>query len=156
MIGIYIFKNIKKHKCYVGQSIKMERRKYAHYHCYHKSTDEFHTDLRENPEDFEYKVLQECLVEELDDLELSWMDKCKNEGWELYNICTEPMMNRRGQLHTEKTKKKMSESHKGVTPWNKGKHISEETKKKMSESMKGKLKGKHWRINPETGKREWY
>ena len=61
--------------------------------------------------------------------------------------------NRMGKLHTEETKKKMSETAKGKTPWNKGmkdeyttKPHSEETKKKMSKSAKGKpkdhLKGK--------------
>ena len=43
--------------------------------------------------------------------------------------------------HSEEAKKKMSESHKGKEPWNKGKkdvqHHSEETKKKISEKMKG-------------------
>jgi len=46
-------------------------------------------------------------------------------------------------LHLEETKQKMSESHKGMTPWNKGKvgvqTHSEETRKKMSEVRKGKI-----------------
>ena len=43
---------------------------------------------------------------------------------------------------TDEHKQKLSESHKGLTPWNKGKKglwtASEETKKKLSDSHKGK------------------
>ena len=38
---------------------------------------------------------------------------------------------------SDETKLKMSESHKGRIPWNKGKNFSKETRKKMSESHKG-------------------
>ena len=65
-----------------------------------------------------------------------------------------------GKRHTEESKKKMSESHKGKhhteearikiaegnkgknkgkTPWIKGKHLSEEAKQKLSKSRKGLL-----------------
>lgn len=174
--GIYIFKNTKKKTCYIGQSSDLERRKYQHYHTKKREKNQFHLDLRENPDDFEYKVLQECLVKELNDLELMWMNWYKNEGWELYNKHNYKQFNPRGRHLSEEhrkklsevgkgnqnrkgkpcskeTKKKMSESKKGKY---KGKARSEETKKKISESMKGKHKGKQWRINPETGKREWY
>lgn len=76
-----------------------------------------------------------------------------------------------GKKHTEESKKKMSELKKGKKAWNSGikmnlseetreimrnkklgKKLSAETKKKMSEHWSGK----HWRINPETNKREWY
>lgn len=57
--------------------------------------------------------------------------------------------------HSEETKKKLSDIHKG-------KKLSDETKKKLSESHLGLkkgvpntfLKGKHWKI--EGGKRVWY
>ena len=44
----------------------------------------------------------------------------------------------------EETRKKLSESHKGKTPWNKGKNnvYSDETRQKISESLKGKVSGK--------------
>ena len=48
--------------------------------------------------------------------------------------------------HSEEAKRKMSESHKGKTPWNKGKHLSEEHKIKISEANKGEnnpMHGKH-------------
>jgi very-short-patch-repair endonuclease len=45
-----------------------------------------------------------------------------------------------GKHHSEKTKQKISEGHKGIIPWNKGKclpPISDEHKKKISEAIKG-------------------
>ena len=41
-----------------------------------------------------------------------------------------------GKHHSEETKKKMSEAHKGLTSPRKGVTLSEETKKKMSEAKK--------------------
>lgn len=87
----------------------------------------------------------------------------------------------KGIHHSEETKQKISEGHKGkdgywkgkdgywkgkahseetkrkLSEINKGKVLSEETKKKMSESRKGKSpsnKGKHWKIVD--GKRVYY
>lgn len=42
-----------------------------------------------------------------------------------------------GKHHSDKTKKKISEANKGLTPWIKGKKHTEETKKKISEKKKG-------------------
>jgi len=44
-----------------------------------------------------------------------------------------------GTYRSEESKRKMSESKKGQIPWNIGKHHSEETKKKLSEANKGKI-----------------
>ena len=49
--------------------------------------------------------------------------------------------------HSDETKRKMSESHKG-------KPKSEEHKRKLSEAHKGKRKGMHWKFVD--GKRIWY
>lgn len=43
-----------------------------------------------------------------------------------------------GKQHSEESKKKMSDSHKGKPSPRKGKQLSEETKKKLSETKKGK------------------
>lgn len=143
-IGIYCFENETEKKVYIGQSSNLERRKYQHYHS---RRDEFHLNLRENPDDFEYTVLQECLVKELNDLELMWINWYKNEGWTLYNKDIYKHYTNRGKPHSEEHRKKISESKKGKLPSeetrkkisesNKGKHRSEEYRKKMSESKKG-------------------
>lgn len=43
-----------------------------------------------------------------------------------------------GHQHSDETKRKMSEAHKGKSTWNKGKTHSDETKRKMSEARRGK------------------
>ena len=70
-----------------------------------------------------------------------------------------------GLIHTEESKKKISNSNKGRTPWNvglpgtfTGKHHTEESKKKNSEAHKGLYAGEK---NPMFGKsavkgRKWY
>ena len=46
-------------------------------------------------------------------------------------------MGRKGAL-TDEHKRKLSEAHKGKTPWNKGKRMSDEQKRKLSDAHKGK------------------
>ena len=41
-----------------------------------------------------------------------------------------------GFKHSEEAKRKISESHKGLPVWNKGKHHSNETRKKISKAVK--------------------
>lgn len=47
-------------------------------------------------------------------------------------------MPHKGFHHTEESKKKMSDGHKGKPTWSKGNHLSEGTRKKLSEAHKGK------------------
>lgn len=64
-----------------------------------------------------------------------------------------------GWHHTKETRKKLSESHKGISPWNKGKKqksASDETKKKQSDSAKRLWKDDEYRtkvISSMTGKK---
>lgn len=86
----------------------------------------------------------------------------------------------RGKIVSEETREKMSAAHCGEKNHNFGKHLSDETRAKIgaanaiakrgeknpnfgkhfSEEHRSKisaaLRGKHWRKNPITGKREWY
>lgn len=57
-----------------------------------------------------------------------------------------------GKKHTEETKQKMSDSHKGSIPWNKGKSISPEVRAKISASMKAfRGKKKYVAVTEELG-----
>ena len=69
-----------------------------------------------------------------------WIDEYRSRGKAEYNITDGGIGgSAKGKNVSEETRKKLSESHKGQTPWNKGKHHSEETKKKISEAQKGKM-----------------
>jgi len=47
-------------------------------------------------------------------------------------------LHRTGIKMRDETKKKISDSKRGIAPWNKGKTLSEETKQKLSESLRGR------------------
>ena len=85
-----------------------------------------------------------------------------------------------GYRHSEETRRKISEKCKGykfseeakrkMSEMRKGRHHTEETKRKISEAQTGRKhteeelrkmraslqKCRHWRVNPDTGRREWY
>lgn len=58
-----------------------------------------------------------------------------------------------GLCLSDDTKKKISTSKKGTTPWNKGKHSSEETRHKISESLKGNQRALGHRLSCESKKK---
>lgn len=65
----------------------------------------------------------------------------KNLGTGILHNKTDGGEGQSGLIHSEKSKKKMSESHKGKIVWNKGligaQRHNKETRKKMSESRRG-------------------
>ena len=61
-----------------------------------------------------------------------------------------------GKHRTEEVKAKISAAKRGEKNPMYGKHLSDETRAKLSAANRGKFRGKHWRKNPVTGKREWY
>jgi len=88
------------------------------------------------------------------DEERAWITYGRGEGWRLVNatdggegafgyIHSEESRRKiseakKGLHHSSKTRQKMSEAHKGQVSWNKGKHPSDETRKKLSKSRKGR------------------
>ncbi len=90
--GIYIIKNKKENKIYVGQSIMIEQRRTQHFtdlrgkrHQNKELQEDF---SRLGEEEFEHQVYQEV---DKDDVlliklkELETMLKFRNDGWSLYN-----------------------------------------------------------------------
>ena len=61
---------------------------------------------------------------------------------------------KKGKHHSEETKLKIAESHKGITSWNKGKHHSEETRRKIAEALKNMSEETHRKLS-EAAKRRW-
>ena len=93
-------------------------------------------------EDYIHIVLCYGLTQEqVDDLEIALIAIFKSTDKELgYNIAHGG--NSVG-MHSEETRKKISESNKGEKHYMYGKHHSEETRKKMSEANKGKYTGEN-------------
>ena len=80
---------------------------------------------------FDFEILKECEDEELNKWEMYYINKLNTKKPYGYNM-TEGGDGCPGYIHSEETKQKISEAHKG-------KHFSEEHKKKLSEALKGKL-----------------
>ena len=131
---IYKWTNKINGKSYIGQTIDEEGRKKDHirgkYKCY------FHDAIKKyGLENFNYEVLEQIEESKLSEREIYWIKyfDTYNNG---YNL-TEGGEGTRGFSHgfTEEQKKNLSEKHKGLIPWNKGKHgiYSEETLKKIGE-----------------------
>nr|DAP64199.1 MAG TPA: intron associated endonuclease [Caudoviricetes sp.] len=116
--------------CYVGQSVNIEKRWMAHRYSVKK---ERHNRAFTNAvkkygiDSFVFEILEECSVDELTDREQFWMDKLKPK----YCIRVAADSNF-GLVHSEETKRKMSEANRGKTP-------SEETKRKIGEANKGRI-----------------
>ena len=84
-------------------------------------------------ENFTFEILYQRIKdkETVNAMEVWAIEKYKPE----YNIARGGYLG--VEYHTIETRKKMSQSAKGRTPWNKGKTLSEEYKRKISESHKG-------------------
>ena len=144
MIGIYKITNKINGKIYVGQSNDIQRRFLEHTH-----RNKLQIDMaiqKYGKENFIFEILEECPIEQLNEREMYWIETL-NSFKNGYNY----RFGGNNGRHSERSKKKMSEAHKGdnsywygkrgkETPMY-GKHHSEETKKKIKESMKGKNKG---------------
>lgn len=77
MTGIYMIKNKLNNKVYIGQSVNVEQRFRQHKAAIKGSDKSWYPQAREESnslEDFDFRVLQECKKEELDELEEYWVN----------------------------------------------------------------------------------
>lgn len=137
--GIYIITNHITNKCYIGSAVNISRRWRQH-----------RSDLKLQKHDnsylqrvynkygkncFTFDILCYCSINNLIYFEQKCIDLLKPE----YNL-NKNVSSMLGFKHSDATKKKLSESHKGQIPWCKGKTnvFSKETLEKMSLAKKGK------------------
>ncbi len=156
--AIYILINKKNNKIYIGQTSDIRRRQKDHIKSLstgnHRNRYLQRAWDKYGKETFEFKVLEYCSVETLDEREQHYLDIYIPRGI-CYNISTDAKVNKRGVSPSLETReklrqanlgKKLSEEHKkkigigskGHIGANKGGHVSPETLCKMSVAQKGK------------------
>lgn len=138
MVGIYKITNKENGRVYIGQSINIEKRIKRHKRDMKNGKEKprsLQNDYDRTPDSFEFSVLRECTVDELDSLENYYIDVEKSINPDnVYNI-------KRGgnwgtRTVTEETRRKISEKLAGENAPHYGKHPSKETLALRSESMK--------------------
>lgn len=133
---IYKWTNKINNKSYIGQTIDEQGRKKDHIRCKYKCY--FHNAIKKyGIENFDYEVIEYVKESQLSEREIYWISYYDTHNKEKgYNL-TEGGEGTRGFSHgfTDEVKNRLSETHKGLIPWNKGKTgiYSEETLRKIGE-----------------------
>ena len=165
---IYGVKNLVNNKWYIGQTVKTLRKRMSD-HISSKDNLYFHKAIRKyGKEKFQWEILHE--TDDLDDLNKSeifyiqYYDSLVPNGYNLTTggenyICSDETKrkmseSKKGLQYSEEHKRKMSESKKGCISNRKGCILSEETKNKMSESKKGCISNRKGCTLSEDTKRE--
>lgn len=156
MNGVYVIKNLKNNKSYIGSTScingfkerwkthKRELRKGIHSNDYlQKSWNKYGED------NFEFEILEKCNKSLCIEREQFYIDTLNPE----YNLC-KIAGSTLGRKHTEETKKKISQNREYGDPWNKGKSMSNESKLKMSKAQKKSEKSKEHRDKLAKSKRK--
>lgn len=91
MIGIYKIENKLNGKCYIGQSVNIEKRWKRHKRdAQNKNSESYNYPLQRafrkyNIENFDFSIVEECKKHELNEKEIYWINKY-NSRQEGYNI----------------------------------------------------------------------
>lgn len=175
--GIYKIQNILNDKVYIGSSIHIMNRWSRHRSDLEKNrstSNKLQLSYNKNGKDnFKFSIIEECSIDELLEREQFYIDlfDSYNKGYNSVKFAGHTlgfsptketrdkirntllkMNHMKGKKHSDESRKRMSESHKGVklseehkrkisensSRHNLGKHLSDETKKKLSKSHKGK------------------
>ncbi|NOR27653.1 MAG: hypothetical protein GQ540_03880 [Lutibacter sp.] len=164
MIGIYCIENKITKKCYIGQSINIQRRLTEHKNKKTKYKSSIKKSIiKYGVNNFIFDVLEECKVDELNSREIYWIDKLNTISPYGYNLISGGNSN---VYFSDEVKKRMSEKRKGLLIGEKngmygkthtkevrlklsklrtGSKLSEETKKKISIASSGKNNGNYGR-----------
>lgn len=87
MIGIYLIKNKITNECYIGQSKDINKRWNNHKNNVGNSKYNLYSDISfYGLSNFDFSVIEECGISELDSREMYWIKKYQEDGYSLYNI----------------------------------------------------------------------
>lgn len=149
--GIYKITNLVNNKVYIGQSIDVESRFYAHLYMLrnkvHYNSHLQNTWDKYGENNFKFEIIEECRYELLDDREKYYIKLYRSYLQEYgYNLNLGGQGDG-GHVPTEETRRKMSESHKGMlgTP---------ESRAKQSAKLSGEnnpMYGRCGELNPTYG-----
>ena len=132
---IYGYTNLESGKMYIGQTLHTERRWHAHRYGKYKSG--WHKDYQNNPEKYEYSVIEYDVPEDkLNEREIFWIsffDSYHNG----YNLTPGGDGIPKGYKHTDEWKHNHSIKMSGKNHPMYGRHHTEEAKQKMSAKKKG-------------------
>lgn len=156
IIGVYKITNKINNKCYIGQSINIERRFEEHKYT-NRSSKHLHRAIKKyGVDNFSFEIVEECKREQLSDKEKYWIKYYNSISPFGYNLTIGGDGGNTFQYRTEQemqeTKKKISQATSGekngfygkqhsektkdiLRKCNIGKTLSEETKNKLSESL---------------------
>lgn len=145
MIGVYMIKNKLNGKVYIGQSKDIKRRFREYANRTGKVDTVIHRALEKHGVDaFEFSIIQECGINELDKLEIEHISNFKSNVKRYgYNV-TNGGKGYNGKF-TKTHRRNMSESKIGENNPNYGKSISEITRARRSESLKGIPRTEEWK-----------
>lgn len=151
MTGIYLITNTVNGKCYIGQSVDIERRWGEHKTC-KKDYPLYHAFEKYGLENFKWDVLLECPEESLDFFEKAMISGYNSIAPCGYNLKDGGANGRsseetKAKISAAKKGKTLSEEHcKNISAALKGKPrspFSEETRQKISNAKKGKTRAPH-------------
>lgn len=147
MTGIYKITNLVNGKIYIGQSMDIEKRFKEHIsNCKYKRNNNYALYKAFNKYgvgNFKFEIITLCSVEELDNMEIKFIEKYNSYGVNGYNMTPGGNSSKgtrgfTGRKHTIATKDKISELTKGRNNPFYGRNHSTETRIKISKSKKGK------------------
>lgn len=122
MIGIYKITNKINGKCYIGQSNNIGRRFIEHKTINHETNKSLKCAYKKyGLDNFEFEILEECNLEDLDEREIFYIEKIKPE----YNR-TKGGTGAKGHILSNKTKEILRQ--KGKEYWN---NLDEKTKERI-------------------------
>lgn len=152
---VYIHKNKETDKVYVGITSKTPERRWGKYGTGYRSNTYFWNSIQKYGWDgFDHIIVAQNLsVDDAANMEKELISKYKSNLLEYgYNFTSGGEVNQeyseeskkkmseraKGRVVTEEHRRHLSESHKGIKPWNVGISPSDETKEKISKSQLGR------------------